>query len=93
MKKIIIFSLFLFLVSCNIQKTNSITGIVVDNENETLTGVKISDGEKNVYSDLDGNFEIKTDKKTLTLSFISYEKKKKTIYNVKDSLLIVLNEV
>jgi hypothetical protein len=45
-----------------------------------IEGVKVSDGNNNVFSDKDGKYEITTDKQFLTFSKDGYEIKTKNLY-------------
>lgn len=68
--------------------TTSLTGVVLDNETgEALTGVAIrfEGSEETVYTDFDGNFEIKNvvpGKYNILSSYISYEDNKLKDVNV-----------
>lgn len=97
MKKIIVLVLSLFLVSMvfaiEINKNNpekamlttKITGKVFDKiTGEVLAGVKVSitNSDKFVYTDFEGNFiisDVKPGNTEITASFISYKEKKEII--------------
>lgn len=77
--------------------SNVVNGLVVDKlTNETLAGVVVTSNGQKVYTDLEGNFEIKNlcdDKCQLKISLISYEDQVIEVdTNHTNSLRIMLNQ-
>jgi len=96
MKKITIF-LFLFVsVLTNAQKV-TVSGKIVDKNQEVLTGatVLVKETNQGISSDLDGNFTFKLNKGTFTIrvSFIGFKTIEKNVFLDKDKeVTIVLYE-
>ena len=77
--------------------SNVVNGLVVDKlTNETLAGVVVTSNGQKVYTDLEGNFEIKNlcdGKCQLKISLISYEDQVIEVdTNHTNSLRIMLNQ-
>lgn len=74
MKKIIIATILtLTLISCKVEE-KLIKGRITDKETqEELVGAKIKAGYKTAYTNMQGEFEIKTDKDSIKIILISYQ--------------------
>ena len=95
MKKITIF-LFLFVsVLTNAQKV-TVSGKIVDKNQEILTGatVLVKETNQGISSDLDGNFSFKLNKGTYTLkvSFIGFKTIEKSIFLDEDKVVNIILE-
>ena len=95
MKKITIF-LFLFVsVLTNAQKV-TVSGKIVDKNQEILTGatVLVKETNQGISSDLDGNFSFKLNKGTYTLkvSFIGFKTIEKSIFLDEDKVVTIILE-
>ena len=95
MKKITIF-LFLFVsVLTNAQKV-TVSGKIVDKNQEVLTGatVLVKETNQGISSDLDGNFSFKLNKGTFTLkvSFIGFKTIEKSIFLDEDKVVTIVLE-
>ena len=95
MKKITIF-LFLFVsVLTNAQKV-TVSGKIVDKNQEILTGatVLVKETNQGISSDLDGNFSFKLNKGTHTLkvSFIGFKTIEKSIFLDEDKVVNIILE-
>jgi len=93
MKKITIF-LFLFVsVLTNAQQV-TVSGKIVDKNQEVLTGatVLIKETNQGISTDLDGNFTLKLNKGTFTIqvSYIGFKTIEKNIYLDKDNLFTIV---
>jgi len=93
MKKITIF-LFLFVsVFTNAQQV-TVSGKIVDKNQEVLTGatVLIKETNQGISTDLDGNFTLKLNKGTFTIqvSYIGFKTIEKNIYLDKDNLFTIV---
>ena len=93
MKKITIF-LFLFVsVLTNAQKV-TVSGKIVDKNQEVLTGatVLVKETNQGISSDLDGNFTFKLNKGTFTIrvSFIGFKTIEKNIFLDKDKVVTIV---
>ena len=95
MKKITIF-LFLFVsVLTNAQKV-TVSGKIVNKNQEILTGatVLVKETNQGISSDLDGNFSFKLNKGTYTLkvSFIGFKTIEKSIFLDEDKVVTIILE-
>jgi iron complex outermembrane receptor protein len=95
MKKITIF-LFLFVsVLTNAQKV-TVSGKIVNKNQEVLTGatVLVKETNQGISSDLDGNFTFKLNRGTFTLkvSFIGFKTIEKNVYLDKDKVVTIVLE-
>ena len=93
MKKITIF-LFLFVsILTNAQKV-TVSGKIVDKNQEVLTGatVLVKETNQGISSDLDGNFTFKLNKGTFTIrvSFIGFKTIEKNIFLDKDKVVTIV---
>ena len=95
MKKILLVLIIIVLTSVTLT-AQSIKGKVVDKKTkESLAGVMININKENIYTDLDGNFEInkiKDGKYTITISYISYDSIVIKNINLNEDLYIELLE-
>jgi hypothetical protein len=97
MKKIILLSLFAISVLSVSARPFTVTGTVIDKENEPLVGALITEkGTINqVYADVDGKFRIvladTTKSNTLVFSFIGYRTQEYKVTS-KNNITIVLQE-
>ena len=95
MKKIIIF-LFLFVsVLTNAQKV-TVSGKIVNKNQEVLTGatVLVKETNQGISTDLDGNFTFKLNRGTFTIkvSFIGFKTIEKNVYLDKDKVVTIVLE-
>lgn len=93
MKKLYIVSLLL-LLSCSLmsQETRKITGTVTDESGQPLPGVTIiiAGTSSGTTTDLDGKYEIATDKEILKFSFVGFSEQSIKLEKGKNELNIVL---
>lgn len=93
MKKTITLVLFLVLTAVGFSQTLTIKGKVTDANGQSIPGVTVlvMETSTGTVTDLNGNYEIKTDGKTLKFSFVGYIPQTETI-NGRTTINTVLQE-
>ena len=93
MKKITIFLFFFVSILTNAQKV-TVSGKIVDKNQEVLTGatVLVKETNQGISTDLDGNFTFKLNKGTFTIrvSFIGFKTIEKNIFLDKDKVVTIV---
>lgn len=84
MRKVILLSSLVFCFGLQVfaQGTKKISGKIVDQKTkQALGGVTISSGKVNALSDVNGNYQITTDQKTISFSIVGFDKLTRAIGN------------